>query len=229
MRPRIAQRRRRSGGDGSGVAFAGTLLLHVVAGSGVFLAPRPTMVDFPLVYQVDLVAAPRLRPERRPEAVRRPAESAVPISRRSPRRTSVADETPPPVAARQREFPVQTTTDVVARDEPSTGRDVATVRTSGVSFPYPAYLNNIVVQVYRRWRRPTANAALRAEILFFIRADGSVTNLQFTARSGNFAFDLEAQGAVEAAANSGAFGPLPGGYPADVLPVSFFFDPASLR
>ncbi|MEE8252060.1 MAG: hypothetical protein V3R24_10010, partial [Gemmatimonadales bacterium] len=144
MRPRITQRRRRSGGDGSGVAFAGTLLLHVVAGSGVFLAPRPTMVDFPLVYQVDLVAAPRLRPERRPEAVRRPAESAVPISRRSPRRTSVADETPPPVAARQRELPVQTTTDVVARDEPSTGRDVATVRTSGVSFPYPAYLNNIV-------------------------------------------------------------------------------------
>ena len=42
-------------------------------------------------------------------------------------------------------------------------------------------------------------------------------------------FDLEAQGAIEAAANANAFGPLPEGYPADVLPVSFFFDPAKTR
>jgi hypothetical protein len=46
-------------------------------------------------------------------------------------------------------------------------------------------------------------------------------------RSGSFSFDLEAQGAIEAA--SGAFGPLPEGYVNDVLPVSFFFDPQRSR
>jgi hypothetical protein len=30
---------------------------------------------------------------------------------------------------------------------------------------------------------------------------------------------------VEAAGAAGAFGPLPDGYPADVLPVSFYFTP----
>ena len=41
------------------------------------------------------------------------------------------------------------------------------------------------------------------------------------------AFDLEAQGAVEAAAR--AFGSLPAGFGDDVLPVVFSFDPGRLR
>jgi outer membrane biosynthesis protein TonB len=65
--------------------------------------------------------------------------------------------------------------------------------------------------------------------MFFIHRDGHISNLQFITRSGNFAFDLEAQGAVEAAGNAGAFGPLPEGYPADVLPVNFFFDPERVQ
>jgi protein TonB len=113
--------------------------------------------------------------------------------------------------------------------EPSTGSDPATVKTSGVDFPYPEYLRNLVAQVYRRWRRPSGQASLRAEVLFFVHRDGSITNFQFVKRSGNFGFDLEAQGAIEAASNAGAFGPLPDGYPSDVLPVSFFFDPSSMR
>ena len=59
--------------------------------------------------------------------------------------------------------------------------------------------------------------------------DGSVTGLQFIHRSGSFVFDLEAQGAVEAAARANAFGALPDGYGADALPVSFFFSPGSVR
>ena len=38
--------------------------------------------------------------------------------------------------------------------------------------------------------------------------------------------DLKAQGAVEAAGNARAFGPLPAGWPADVLPVSIIFKPS---
>ena len=83
--------------------------------------------------------------------------------------------------------------------------------------------------MHRRWNRPTGNISLRAEALFLVHRDGSISNFQFVKRSGNFGFDLEAEGAIEAAANAGAFGPLPDGYAADVLPVSFFFDPSSGR
>ena len=62
---------------------------------------------------------------------------------------------------------------------------------------------------------------------FFIRRDGSVTGFRFITSSGNFAFDLEAQGAVEAAA--ARFGPLPADFSDDILPVTFSFDPARLR
>ena len=70
---------------------------------------------------------------------------------------------------------------------------------------------------------------MSAEVLFFVHRDGRVSNLQFVRPSGNYAFDLEAQGAVESAATAGAFGPLPDGYPADVLAVRFFFDPKKAR
>ena len=66
-------------------------------------------------------------------------------------------------------------------------------------------------------------------MLFFVHRDGSISGLQFVRRSGSFAFDLEAQGAVEAAARASAFGTLPTGYGPDVLPVSFFFKPGNMR
>ena len=67
--------------------------------------------------------------------------------------------------------------------------------------------------------------------MFIIRRDGSIVpnSLQFVSRSGNFAFDLEAQGAVEQAGNAKAFGPLPAGFADDVLPVVFSFDPRILH
>ena len=98
--------------------------------------------------------------------------------------------------------------------QPSTGTDPATVKTSGVEFPYPEYLRNLVGQVYRRWQRPVDNVSLQAEVLFLVHRDGSITDLQFVRRSGSFAFDLEAQGALESAGNAHSFGRLPDGYEA---------------
>jgi protein TonB len=109
------------------------------------------------------------------------------------------------------------------------GSDVATIKTEGVEFPFPGYLHNLVSQVYRRWRPPPSNAQLEAEVFFLVHRDGSVTGLQFIQRSGSFAFDLESQGAIEAAARAGVFGALPAGYGVDVLPVSFYFNPRSVR
>jgi protein TonB len=109
------------------------------------------------------------------------------------------------------------------------GADVAAVKTEGIAFPFPGYLQNIVRQIALRFHPRDPNAPLRAEVAFLIHRDGTVSNLRFVTRSGIYAFDLEAQGAVEAAAGARAFGALPAGFADDVLPVSFAFDPRVLR
>jgi protein TonB len=109
------------------------------------------------------------------------------------------------------------------------GTDVATVRSDGIEFPFPGYLNNIVRQIAIKFKPRNPAARLKAEVRFLIHRDGSVSDLTFIRRSGNFSFDLEAQGAVEAAAGALAFGPLPDGFPDDVLPVVFSFDPEFLK
>jgi len=109
------------------------------------------------------------------------------------------------------------------------GTDVATVRSDGIEFPFQGYLNNIVRQIAIKFKPRNPAARLKAEVRFLIHRDGSVSDLTFIRRSGNFSFDLEAQGAVEAAASAMAFGPLPDGFSDDVLPVVFSFDPAFLK
>ena len=148
------------------------------------------------------------------------AARAVPV--KSIQRTkAVPRATPTPPTAK----PTAAAAAAVARGGPTggAGADVANVRIDGIEFPFPGYLNNIVRQVALNFSpdNPAANA--HAEIAFLIRRDGSVVGLRFVTRSGDYAFDLEAQGALEKA--SPAFGPLPDGFHDDVLPVVFSFDP----
>ena len=104
---------------------------------------------------------------------------------------------------------------------------LATVRSDG-SIPFPGISTTLFASALKfKPRNPTAR--LKAEVRFLIRRDGSVADITFVRRSGNFSFDLEAQGAVEAASSARAFGPLPEGFPDDALPVVFSFDPAFLR
>jgi protein TonB len=109
------------------------------------------------------------------------------------------------------------------------GTDVATVRSEGIEFPFPGYLNNIVRQIAIRFKPRNTAARLKAEVRFLIHRDGSVSDITFIRRSGNFSFDLEAQGAVDAASSALAFGVLPDGFPDDVLPVVFSFDPEFMK
>lgn len=111
-------------------------------------------------------------------------------------------------------------------DKGGRGTDVANIRTEGIEFPFPGYLENIVRQIALRFR-PPRGSPLKAEVMFLIRRDGTISGFRFIQRSGSFTFDLEAQGAVESAAT--AFGPLPGGFRDDVLPVMFSFDPRLIR
>ena len=106
------------------------------------------------------------------------------------------------------------------------GADVANVRTEGIEFPYPGYLQNVVRQIALQFK-PSANSALRAEVSFLIRRDGSISGLRLVTRSGSFSFDQDAMGSVEAASRS--FGPLPQGFTDDVLPGIVSFDPRLIR
>lgn len=210
-------------------------------------------------YRVELVAAPRsgsdapapaaAQPQPQPAAPQpttpapKPATRApAPAPSRTPARPPATSSQPPasrqpPAASPQ---PPASSSQPVpgaqpgpatpnTSSAPGNGSDPATIKTEGVEFPFPGYLRNLVAQVYRRWRPPAGNVDLEAEMLFFVHRDGSISGLQFVKRSGSFAFDLEAQGAVEATARAGAFGPLPSGFGPDMLPVSFFFSPRSLR
>ncbi len=194
----------------------------------------------PPIYKVDIVAAPpgeraigEVRPEAAPVetppaaapvAPPTPKERAVPLSKALPKKTAPRS-TPVPPAAK----PVPKTAAPKAGGGPEggSGTDVATVQTEGIEFPFPGYLNNIVRQVALNFKPSDTNAALRAEVMFLIYRNGAVKIVRFVTRSGSYAFDLEAQGAIESAAAN--FGPLPDGFRDDVLPVVFSFDPRFLR
>lgn len=234
-------RPRRLAGGGTGIGLVWTVLFH--AGMAALLvalvsAPEST----PQVYAIDLVAAPaptprkRLAPEAIPEA-QPPApepetapvpdpEATVPEVKPKPTPPPPTPQRAPTPPAERDPTPATASNAEPAKDEPpSTGRDATTVKTPGLDFPFPEYLRNVANEIYRRWRRPTGNSRQRAEIFFLIHRDGSVSDLRFVDRSGSFSYDLEAQGAIEAAGKAAAFGPLPEGWQNDVLPISFYFEP----
>jgi periplasmic protein TonB len=126
---------------------------------------------------------------------------------------AAAAKTPPPTAG--------------GGPEGGKGADVANVHIAGVDFPYPAYLNNIVRQVSLNFAPDDPNSQLRAEVFFHIHRDGRVTDFRIISRSGDYGFDLEAQGAIEKAGPN--FGPLPDGFSEDALPVVFSFDPTLIH
>lgn len=222
-----------------GVSFALHLTLIAIALLGFRKGPTEAL---PPIYKVNIVAAPpgpraigEVKPEPEaappvaPPAVTPPPsapsrEPAVPLTKVTPRKSAarrtplepVARPVPPRPAPRAGGGPIG-----------GKGTDVATVQTEGIDFPFPGYLNNIVRQIALRFNPSDAASGLRAEVRFVIRRDGSVIGIGFVTRSGNYAFDLEAQGAVEAAASQ--FGALPEGFRDDALPVVFSFDPRIIR
>ena len=230
-----------------GLPIALSAALHVVAGVAVFAFARPKPEPAtPPIYKVNILAAPPgaraigvVSPTpapTQPDAKVPPRAEVTPPAPVLPPKTQLPTKvrTPPPAAT-----PVPTTAKAnapaanapAAGGGPTGGRgtDVATVRTEGIEFPYPGYLNNIVRQIALRFDPSDRGPTLRAEVTFLLHRDGSISNLRFLKRSGVYAFDLEAQGSIEAAAGAHAFGPLPAGFTDDVLPVIFSFDPSLLH
>ena len=222
---------------GFAASLVASLALHAVIIAGFLAlraAPAPSL---PPIYRVNIIAAAPGAPAA--GVVTPPATEADPNTPPPPRPKS--DEVAPvPTKTLTRRQPKLATPSVSTkradRNAPAPtagggerggkGTDVANIRTEGIDFPYPGYLENIVRQIALRFR-PPRGSPLKAEVMFLIRRDGTISGFRFLQRSGSFTFDLEAQGAVESAAN--AFGPLPSGFRDDVLPVMFSFDPRLIR
>lgn len=227
------------GRAGVTASLVASLLLHAGLVTA-FLSMRPASpASLPPIYRVNLIAAPAGAPAA--GLVTPPARVAPPATEtKTPPRPKTEEIVPIKTKTAPQRTPRLATPSVsetrVDRSAPAPvagggevggrGTDVASIRTEGIDFPFPGYLDNIVRQIALRFR-PPRGSPLRAEVMFLIRRDGSVTGIRFVQRSGSFTFDLEAQGAVEAAAT--AFGPLPTGFRDDVLPVVFSFDPRIIR
>lgn len=227
---------------GLGVPLSLSLVLHLAVVLPALVWRGGRAPALPPMYNVELIAAPA--GERQAGVVRETPPATPPAATKAPQKAvtnpneKVAPIKPPTRAAR----PVTQATPNVAKtpekvapaaaptagggEVGGAGTDVASVRTEGIDFPFPGYLQNIVRQVTLNFK-PRNPGALKAEVFFLIRRDGTVTGVRFVTRSGNFAFDLEAEGAIEAA--QAAFGPLPAGFTDDILPVSFSFLPARIR
>lgn len=209
------------------LGLIGTVVVHGVVLVG-FLASATGAHSAPPVYRVQLVAAPEVQPDARPapQAVQREAEQPEPpppSPKPAPKNTASEAAPPPAPDSKKREAAPRTTPKAkpLPGEKPSTGSDPATISTEGIEFPFPEYLQNMQSQVLQRWQRPSSS--LEGEVSFMVHRDGSVTDLQFVRRSGDFGFDLEAQGAIEEAGRVKAFGPLPDGWVPDVLFVRFYF------
>ncbi|HET9274736.1 MAG TPA: TonB C-terminal domain-containing protein [Gemmatimonadales bacterium] len=209
------------------IGLFGTVLVHAVGIGMLYLSARSSAVRLPTTYAVELIAAPAPSAQRRapPAAAGPPPEAEAPKAPAKARPTPVAPPRTPRTTTRQ-EPAARTSTPAVPLpgETPGTGSDIANVKVQGKEFPYPEYLRNIVTQIFRRWNRP-AGSALTAEVGFVILRDGTVQEIRVVASSRSYSFDLEARAAVEAAGSSRAFGPLPPGYDADYLQVSFQFRP----
>jgi hypothetical protein len=219
-----------------------SIALHasILALAFIVYREHPTHA-LPPFYRVDLVAAPKgeraigevnpadAKPAPRPPvappaAPPQTSEKAIPLTKAAPKKAA-ARSTPVPTPPR----PAPPSPAPKAGGGPigGAGTDIGTIHLEGIDFPFPGYINNIIRQVWLRFKPADTNSALRAEVMFLIYRDGTVKIVRFVNRSGNYAFDLEAQGSIESAAPS--FGRLPDGFRDDVLPVYFRFDPTLIR
>jgi protein TonB len=225
-------------------------LIHVAAGAALFFY-RASVPERPPVYRIELIGAAGMKkqmgivgqqpvvetpvaPKPAPAAAERPPEPVAPAP---PKKTKekplpVPKKATPNVAKntdvgkKADAKPVTKAAPPIAGSGNPTGKgtDVTNMVAEGIAFPYPGYLQNIVRQIHLNFS-PRPGSSYIAEVKFVIHRDGSVSDIVVTTRSGSGAFDREAQGSIEAAGNSGAFGALPSGYVPDVLPVFFTFSP----
>ncbi|MGH7689772.1 MAG: TonB C-terminal domain-containing protein [Gemmatimonadaceae bacterium] len=222
-----------------------SVVLHAAVLTALFVLRPPAPPALPPVYRVQLIAAPagpraigvvraipsvpapieQITAPPKPKVVPKTVPVAPKRASKAPTKPAVKPKvtTPAPRGAKTQRVTSKTPT-AGGGPEGGKGADVANVSTPGIDFPFPGYVENITRQIALRFQ-PPGNSSLTAQVVFLIHRDGSVTDFRFQRKSGSYAFDLAAQGAIDAAGTARAFLPLPSAYPDDVLPVIFTFDP----
>ncbi|HEY0811472.1 MAG TPA: TonB C-terminal domain-containing protein [Longimicrobiales bacterium] len=216
------------------VAIAGSIVLHGVLVGGMLAGALEggAAEEFEYkVYKVDLYSPPPQElgepeaPKPQPAIVRPepPKEKTVVKEEKRP-----APTLKPPPKKTVAPSSKTGTSDVARGRNPDpkslVGGEGVDVHLEGEDFPYPEYLENIILQLNRYFRWSGA-ANLEAKVGFEIMRDGSVRRIRVLKKSGNINFDLEAVSAIEQAGKRGAFGPLPEGWVNDRLPIAFSFLP----
>lgn len=214
-----------------------SLLIHgiVVAPVMVFARPpepiefetvRITLVSPPPAQAVEPEPAPaQVAPQPEPEE-RRPEPDPEVETREEPPPEPPEPERERPDTEKPPETPPQqtTTSPETPPEDADAGGEGLNINTEGREFPYPEYLNNVIIQVHRYFRWNDGGQP-RGVVYFEIMRDGSVRNIRMVRPSGNLRFDFAVQGAVETAGNRNAFGPLPDGFVAPTLPVQLEVEP----
>ncbi|HSJ09362.1 MAG TPA: TonB C-terminal domain-containing protein [Longimicrobiales bacterium] len=163
-------------------------------------APEPVETTTPVVSEPE-PTPPEPTPQPRPEPPKTQAPAPQPVERRpDPKPARGPDPKPVPV-----------------------GGENLNIVQEGREFLFPEYSENIVIQLNRffRWN---GDPGPEAQVSFSIMRDGSVRDIRIVRRSGVFAFDIEAQGAVEQAGNRRVFGALPAEWQGDRLQVLYTFE-----
>jgi periplasmic protein TonB len=239
---RILRASPRPGTRPGGAAVTASILLHGALALAAWwslgrgsAAPR---TDF-RVYRVNIVSpppqafgAPTLAPpvvnpakDARPDAkAAAPPAPAPKAAARLVEKQSAAAKKAADAAARGKSSAQAPARGWKPHPDAAVGGSGINVQMQGEEFPYPGYLENIILQISRffRW---SGSPDLVAEAYFVINRDGSVSDIQVTRSSGSVAFDITVRGAIEVAGNRHAFGRLPKGFQGDRLPVSFYFQP----
>ncbi len=239
---RILRVNARPGTRPGGAAIAASLLLHTAIAMAAWWSlgrgPAAPRTEF-RVYRVNIVSPPpqAYGPPTLAPPVVNPSKDARPDAK------AAAPPAPAPAAAaklvQKQSAAAKKAADAAAKGKSSAqapakgwkphpdaavGGSGINVQLQGEEFPFPGYLENIILQISRffRWN---GSPDLRAEAYFVINRDGSVGDIQVTRSSGDIGFDLTVRGAIEAVGQRKAFGRLPRGFEGDRLPISFYFQP----
>jgi outer membrane biosynthesis protein TonB len=227
-----------------GAALASSVVVHAAVillfwATGSRAAQLPEM----RVYAVDIVSPPPRAAGDPAEGTPEPDDAVEPAEEeREPDPPPEPEPSPPAPTTSEPEpeddpedrEPEAEKSPAPREPEPSRGRDPdpeseggegLDVRIRGAQCPSAAYCDNIIRQLNRYFRPPTAASRDQAEVFFYINRDGTVDGVRVTEASGSFQFRLAALEAVEQAGRSRAFGTLPSSFQLDRLPVSFYFRP----
>ena len=229
----------RTAGPTLTLPIGASVLLHAaVIAALVLLRPPPAPV-MPPVYRVNLIAAPAgpraIGTVQEKPAVEQPKPVIPPKAKPTPKPAKVVTRKaakPAPATKAATPAPSEVKTKPANAKTPAAGggpeggkgADVATVHTPGIDFPFQGYLDNIVRQIALRF---DAGGPGRSRPRWHSSFIGTAPCRTSGSRSGRVRTrsTSSAQGAIDAAGGARAFGALPSGYPNDVLPVIFTFDP----